>query len=202
MRSLLRIGLACTLLLRVGDAFAFGVTGYGLLNITPESMTPDASSISAINTVYDSQAGSRFGLGVLIDSALTANFAIESGILYLPSAETTLFLGGPTEHSWKTVQIPLALRFTGLKPLSIGAGPYFEQFLGDGTNVGTQGVLSQNWGYGILFGAQARIPMTTKLDFVADARYELGLTNYALFPGYTTEKFNHFLMMAGIRSDF
>lgn len=137
--------------------------------------------------------------GLLVNFNLPANFSLESGFFYFP--KTIGFVGQKTQvdgyATMPTLEVPIMARYWIANLVSIGFGGYASYGIGDISILGendSSGVgrgfdgddaqeISRTWteaqmhqfDYGFLFGAQLKLPVSSRLKAILDYRYNLGM---------------------------
>lgn len=137
--------------------------------------------------------------GLLVNFNLPANLSIESGFFYFPKSIGFVGQNIPVAGyaTMPTLEVPLMVRYWMWDIVSLGVGGYGSYGIGDisifgendssGVGRGFDGddnqPTSRTWtdagmhqfDYGVLFGAQLKLPVTNRLKAVLDYRYNLGM---------------------------
>ena len=169
----------------------------GALNFSaPALQSSTQTQGGATANITGTSASIAAGVGVLGDYSLLPNLELELGFLYMPRQymiDTTVSGSAPvtgqlvTYFFEKKAQIPLLVRFWPLSFLSVGAGGYFEQGIGD---IAITPALSSTTDYesyefeginrsdfGLIGSVQSKVMLGAGLNWIADLRYVFGLTN-------------------------
>jgi hypothetical protein len=126
-----------------------------------------------------------YGGGLLVDLPMNYWWSLEVGGLYVQ--RKTDFTDSSATGESDGIEIPVLLRYHFNRYFSLGAGGYYNHAVGNYTLTSdTTGASSSssysdsslsNYDFGLAAGAAIHVPLTSRIDFMADGRYTYGLTN-------------------------
>ena len=192
------------------SSWALDVTLLGGLSLSsPTTSTlPTGASTAVPLTVKGS---SQTAFGILLDKHISRMFALETGAIYSKDKFNATYQSSiNNDFASNTLQVPLLLRFTGFRFISVGVGGYWGYGAGDITL--TDHITSANSGvssysaesesktdYGALFDARIRIPIGIRLGLVIDGRYLMGVKEReTVTTGGATYKTKMMQVLAGL----
>jgi hypothetical protein len=159
------------------------------------------STFTSDDTTETFSRNSSWGFGALLDTPfIPMLFDLEVGALYLPrSVQQTAVGQAPVNFTLNYLQVPVLLRLVAFPMISVGAGLYWNDALGNGTANGVSETTAQINGtdFGWVGSIAFRYPLLPAIKLLVDGRYLGGFTNQALQAGATAH-FNDFQLLAGL----
>lgn len=174
------------------------------------------TAMSTLTNAEKSLTGGTRTTEVVFTGGLMANInmnqlvSVETGIFYTPKdigiEGGVLGLPADTVSSMRALEVPLMARVWLADYFSLGVGGYYSIGVGkvdttarsNGNSVNLGAQANQTYesakthavDYGLIFGAQLKLPVTTVLNFIVDSRYNLGIRDMRLNPkGGDAERF-------------
>lgn len=197
LASLFAIGAFCY----GQNASALKVGALGGLNFS-------SIAVSNVGVATSPSGRTLLGFGAMGEVGLVPLFRLEADVMLLNHG----MRNDPTDTTYRHLQIPVLVRFTGLPVINFGAGVYYSKALGsiDTSPVSGSGVTTstdystaryKTWDFGVLASVVAEYEINTFIVLFADFRYVAGLVNQVDDPVLTTSsfKFNGFQAYAGIK---
>lgn len=195
-----------TVFFGAAQASAFELSLVGATNFTSPSINFGGSTA----TGYTAKAA--FGGGALLGFGLLPGLELELGGLYLGRHYTYPISSGMAEDSFNAIEVPILLRITALKYITIGGGGYYARPTGQETYTVTptggsgQATTSSALDtfkpdFGAVGSVQLRLPLNFAANFLIDGRYAYGLTNASKIAGETL-KFREAQALFGLNFGF
>ena len=135
-----------------------------------------SETVSGTNPRWTGNAGLSYGASVALN-IFGSSFDLESGVFSIQAVSEQDVNGASTIRTFRSMEIPLLLRFHFDDAVSIGLGVY---------SASSQGIVDPNFqsnDFGLLFSLAARMHLFSSLFLVVDARYQNGMSNLAIKPG-------------------
>lgn len=185
------------------------------VSISNQPTTATVSGVPITNIATTTKPKLGFGGGLLFDTMMASRLGLELGVLYGArktesiTSYTALGVNTSTDSisEARFVQLPLLARLWLHPMLSVGAGGYYAQGVGQvsNKNQSTGATTKESFqdaglkktDYGILGSVQLRLRLSMAATLLLDGRYTQGLANVSATSDGTVKKFHEVQGLVG-----